>query len=152
MDNASVPEIEVLFPTASPDAYLSYVAYGREMEQRLFASPALLDHLRSLDIDMSSEAVELLSVMATEFSRKAHEAEGAAWVAPRVSGRPEAWIEAARTLERWQGLGLEPTLKTLGIEPLDGEAERLRQQIPGAIHAAIARANEGLSAAEPPSS
>ncbi|HEX9823950.1 MAG TPA: hypothetical protein VGB51_06105 [Actinomycetota bacterium] len=147
-----MPEIEVLFPPASPDAYLSYVAYGREMEQRVFASPALLEHLRSLQIDMSSEAVRLLSVMATEFSRQAHDAPPDARLAARMMGDSSAWGEAASTLERWHGLGLGRTLEDLGIEPLDGPAERLRQQIPGAIRAAIARANEnGLSGSQPSS-
>jgi hypothetical protein len=140
-------EVTLTYPTATPDTYLRWLAYFREVEVTMLEHPHLAKlALRETGPFVSGPVAGFISTTVGHLSRQALEASAAGLrsVTPTVSGNARLLAESVLLAERrnaWLEAEVSgrPLVEILGIEPLDREGHSLRT-------AAIARVRQQLIA------
>jgi hypothetical protein len=129
-----VTQIDVLLPEASPDQNLRWMAFWREVEDRMLEHPGLASvaGAESAPFLHDSIADYLSTAVVSEFARQARAAKNAGQrvVVPRLSVDADTFARAlGYVLRRGNWLQQRGIPEAMGIEPLDEELVRLRSAL-----------------------
>jgi hypothetical protein len=133
---APMPDVEVTvtYPSASPDVYLRWLAYFREVEAAMLGHPALADlAMREAGPFVQGETAGFISTAVGQLAAQAREARamGLTRVAPTITGAARLLAQSLLLAERrnaWLEADLDgrPLVEVLGIDSLDEDGHRLR--------------------------
>ncbi len=133
---SSLPDREatVTYPAASPNAYLRWLAYFREVEAAMLEHPGLADlALKESGPFLEGPTARLISELVGVLAQQARSAraEGLPLVAPILSANARLLAESLALAEQrnaWLEAEVSgrPLVEVLGIDPLDPEAHALR--------------------------
>lgn len=124
-------------PSAPPGNYLRWLAFFREVEQRMGEKPGLESVAAALSAPfMRDEVAERISTdLIPQLASQAHEAQsrGDATVTPVIEAEPSLMRTMTEYVAR-RGAFLTPqVVSAMGIEPLDAKLVALRVEVITAV-------------------
>jgi hypothetical protein len=136
-ENGGAGTARVVLPEASPEQYLRWMAFWREVEQKVGERPSLQTlAAREAAPFLGDPVADYLSSTVSEIAHQASAArdQGRAAVAPEVEGPPDLLIEASSYVAR-RGAWLSQfkVAEAMGIDPLEPELVELRRRVVEAI-------------------
>jgi hypothetical protein len=122
--------MRVVLPDASPDSYLAWMAFWREVEQKMGESPALAEMAGSesapfLDDETARITAQVfVPLLIAQVTAAKHAGDSS--VAPVIDADPDVLrsaIEVIATRGRWL---TDERLTAMGLEPLEPKLVNLR--------------------------
>jgi len=140
--HASPGSVTVTLPAASPGAYLRWVAFWREVEDRMLQSPSLEAYASSMSVPfLRGEVARFVSdVLARQLVDQATRAErqGRDYVVPRITGdrrllAAAKWYIAERGDWLSSSSGTTTMAEAMGVPALPSDLVSLRQRVVTAL-------------------
>lgn len=134
--------VTVTLPAARPDAYLRWVAFWREVEDRMLQSPSLEAYASSMSVPfLRGEVARFVSdVLARQLVDQATRAErqGRDYVVPRITGdrrllAAAKWYIAERGDWLSSSSGTTTMAEAMGVPALPSDLVSLRQRVVTAL-------------------
>jgi hypothetical protein len=122
-----------VLPEASPSSYLRWLAFWREVEQRMIERPSLEAAASAASAPFISDEVArtISSELVPSLVEQARLAEsnGEGRVAPVLEVERQAMANAVGYVRRRTGFLTPETCKAMGVEPLEPSLVRLRDSV-----------------------
>ncbi len=138
-----MPDVEITLPSAPPDDYLRWMAFWREVEQKMGESPALGDMAsqESAPFLQGETAAFLATVVVGAIITQSTDAKnrGETQVAPVLIADPDRLARAIDVVTRRAQWMTPDRLRAMGIEPLDTKLAELRMASLTAVSEQIAK-------------
>ena len=136
-------QVTVTLPAAPPGAYLGWMAFCREVEQRLAEHRTLLDIASRQSAPFAGDEVAdfLSAEVVLSLIRQASEPQkrGDPLVAPQLTGRRDLLERGIRYVSlRGTWIEEHDLAQAMGIEPLEPELGDLRDAVLDAVEAGLA--------------